>query len=124
MIKTYFKRVGNEKLSQINSFKTGAWIHVEHATEEDISTLAELTGLDVIDLDDSLDRYEVPRIERQNGTVILFVRYPVDNIDDFYTDILTIVLTKNHIITISPTECPIITKIISSSSYTFKLIMK
>lgn len=72
MITTYYKTTRDQSLNTINTHKKGSWINVENATAEDIQAISELAGLDFPDLDDALDIYEIPRIEREENAIIVF----------------------------------------------------
>ena len=102
MITTYFKTIQDTKLKIIDNVRVGSWINIENATREDLEKIVELTGLEYIDIDDSLDRFEIPRFERQNGNTIVFVRNPSVNNESYYTEILTIIFSDKYLITISP----------------------
>jgi magnesium transporter len=101
MIEVYFKTVKDKKYKKIDSVRAGCWINVENATETDLEQLVEFTGLNIHDLQDSLDNYEVPRLERQEEGVLLYVRTPLTESVELYTELLTIVVTEKYLITIS-----------------------
>lgn len=86
----------------LSDYKEGCWIHADHATPEDLNKISEITGLEYIELQDSLDKYEIPRIERLKNHVLIFIRHPSDLEVGFYTSMLTIILSPQCIITISP----------------------
>lgn len=113
MITTFFNTIIKGELDKIDDFRPGTWINVENATLEDLEQIGELTNLDLPDIDDSLDVYESPRFERIDNSVIIFVRYPKELDNGLFTDILTIILTPKHFITISPGECPMVHKLYS-----------
>ncbi len=101
MIEVYFKTIKDKKFKKIDEVRAGCWINVENATEQDLEKVSELTGLGMHDLQDSLDNYEVPRIERQEEGVLLYVRTPEPTAGELYTELLTIVITSKYLITIS-----------------------
>lgn len=115
MIDIYFKTVRDKKFKKIDQFRVGAWINVENATSEDLRKIAELSDLEFSDLQDSLDRYEIPRIERQDGKTLIFVRNPAEQ-EELYTEILTVILSKRYLITISPSKNQIITFLLEQST--------
>lgn len=104
MIEVYFKTIKDKKFKKINEVRAGCWINVENATEQDLEQLAQLTGLNMQDLQDSLDNYEIPRIERQEEGVLLYVRTPEPSAGELHTELLTIVITDKYLITISKTK--------------------
>ncbi|MDD3292503.1 MAG: magnesium transporter CorA family protein [Candidatus Pacebacteria bacterium] len=113
MIELYFKDVKKEKLEKIKDVKDGCWINIENAKEEDLEYVAKLTGLDMPDLDDVLDPYELPRIEREGENIIIFVRdAQEENKEDIYTSLLTLIVTPRYFFTISPSKNKIINSMI------------
>ncbi len=113
MIEIYFKDIKKEKLEKIKDVKDGCWVNIENAKEEDLEYVAKLTGLDMPDLDDVLDPYELPRIEREGENIIIFVRdAQEENKEDIYTSLLTLIVTPRYFFTISPSKNKIINSMI------------
>jgi magnesium transporter len=110
MIEYYFKTAEDESFSTLTSIKEGCWIHIEEATADDIDFICQLTGLEYSELQDSLDKYEIPRIEKADNCALIFTRHPIefDVAVGLYTTTLTIILTPQHFITISPQKNPLI----------------
>lgn len=103
MITFYLKTDSDEQFSVLSEPCQGCWIHIDHATVEDIQSIADLTHLNIDDLIDCLDRFEVPRIEKIDDYVIIFVRHPTPSRESgLFTSTLTIILSKDYFITISP----------------------
>ncbi len=102
MIQYYYKTVRDEEFQLMPEMREGCWIHVEEATSDEISILADHLGLEVTDLQDCLDKYEVPRVEKIQGTVLIFTRHPTEYETGLYTSTLTIILAPHYIATISP----------------------
>lgn len=102
MITIYFNTAKRKKLQEIEDMRHGSWIHVTSATTTDLQTISDLTGLSLADIDDSLDPLETPRIEYHNGVVIIFMRQPITQ-GHIHTETLTIIVTNQYFITISPT---------------------
>jgi magnesium transporter len=113
MIQKYYKEYKQDKLTEIDEYKPGSWLNVENATEEDLEKVDELTeDLTSLDLKDALDDYEVPRIERHEGsTLLIFIRNPSQEIPNFHTENLTLVLTEEYFITISSRKNKILEEI-------------
>lgn len=129
MLSIYYKTLKDKKFKEIAKVKPGAWINVDAATHEDIEEVAKMTGLQISDLKDALDRYELPRVERQEEGIILYSRYPTDDNDELFTELMTIILTDEYLITISPTKNPLIERLIDQSTsiattQKIKLILK
>lgn len=105
MITYYLKSDVDEEFNQLDEPCEGCWIHVDHATSQDVQQIADITGLNTIDLMDCLDRFEIPRIEKISDHVIIFVRHPnPEKESGLFTSTLTIILSKEYVITISPTH--------------------
>lgn len=102
MRQLYFKTMRDEEFQLLPQLKEGCWIHIDEATPEDLTELSQTIGMDYTDLQDCLDRYEVPRIERIQNNVIIFSRYPSETESGLYTSTLTVILTQNYLVTISP----------------------
>lgn len=113
MITTYYNTARKDKLKELTEFRVGSWIHIDNAAEEDVHKIAELTSLEYEDLSDGLDIQESPRIERENGCLLLFIRHPTTGSSGLHTSTLTIVLTEKYLITISPNQCPFIQEMIT-----------
>ncbi|MES2345122.1 MAG: magnesium transporter CorA family protein [Chlamydiota bacterium] len=102
MLQYYHKTGKDEDFIPLNEPKEGCWIHIEEASIEDLTRLSTIIDLEYSDLQDALDKYEVPRIERIHHHILLFVRCPSEQEAGLYTTTLTIVLTTHYFITISP----------------------
>lgn len=101
MIEYLFKTLRNNSYIKLDASKPGCWINVCEPNNEELEVIAKLVKLDVEDLVDALDEYEIPRIENYDGTVLLFIRKPNDKKDTNVTDTLTIVYTEEHLVTIT-----------------------
>ncbi len=105
MLKIYYKTAKEEEFSLIQEPKDGCWIHADEASSQDLNTLCVYAGLEQGDLQDALDRYEVPRIEHIKNHLTIFTRFPTDQEVGLYTSTLTVLLAGNLFITISPDQC-------------------
>lgn len=113
MITIYDKGELDEEFIEIFEPKEGCWIHVEDATTNDINQISKLIDLEYTDIYDALDRYEIPRVERVDETVLIFTRHPMDPDSGLYTTTFTIILTKDYFITICPQKSQIVENFIS-----------
>jgi len=119
MLKTYFKTKHHPTLRHLKDVRDGAWINGENIVDDDLATIEELTGLDRNDLADILDPYELPRVERQDGNLLIFMRTPREtegkNEEKFlHTESLTIICTDKHFITLSSGRNNIVRAILDS----------
>lgn len=107
MIKTYFKTKHHPTLRHLADVREGAWINAENIVDEDLDFIEHLTSLERSDLADTLDPYELPRVERQDGNLIIFIRTPRavqgKNEEKFlHTESLTVICNDKYFITLSP----------------------
>jgi len=116
MLSIYYKTLKDRKFKKAAALRPGSWINVDQATHEDIEKIAEITGLQIADLKDALDHYELPRVERQEEGIIIYARYPSDDNTELYTELMTIILTDKYLITISPTNNHLIDRMIDQST--------
>ncbi len=112
MITFYTKSEQDEEFQEIERPEEGCWIHVDEATTHDINQISQLIDLEYTDIYDCLDRYEIPRIERIKDHILIFTRYPYGQQSGLYTTTFTIILTKNHFITICPQKSELIQTLI------------
>jgi magnesium transporter len=98
----YYRSEKDQSLTTLSKPTDGCWINIEEATKHDLEEVVKLTGLDYIDIDDSLDLYELPRLEKHKDATLLFVRNPAVENEAQHTEILTILVTSKYLITISP----------------------
>jgi magnesium transporter len=108
MIQYYYKTAQEEEFQLIPEPTEGCWIHVEEATVENINEISVLTGLEFTDLQDCLDKYEIPRLERNKNILLIFTRYPNNPEPGLETSPLTLILAPHYFITISPQKSPLI----------------
>ena len=103
MKRVFFKAIKDKKFRKIKKERPGCWIHYDNATKESLEEATALSQIDFADIADSLDSYELPRIERENGAVIIYLRIPFERKKELlkHTELLTVIITKNYFITIS-----------------------
>lgn len=106
MLQYFIKTAKDEEFTRILEPKEGCWVHVEEATIDDLLEIGKLIDMDYVDLQDALDKYEIPRIEKVNQNILIYTRYPSDLEIGLYTSTLTIILTSRYFITITPQISP------------------
>ena len=117
MIKYYLKNAHETVFQEIPSAKENCLTHVENATTDHLVKIASQLGIDLDEITDSLDLMEIPRIEKLNKTTFaIFVRFPNIEENGVYTAPLTIIISTDHFVTISPTRCAIMKSIINGPS--------
>ncbi len=113
MITIYDKGEHDDEFIEIPEPREGCWIHIEDATTNDINQISKLIDLEYTDMYDSLDRYEIPRVEKIDESVLIFTRHPMEPDAGLYTTTFTIILTKDYFITICPQKSQIVENFIS-----------
>jgi magnesium transporter len=101
----------------------GSWVNLINPTKEEMQLVARQIGLPLDFLEYPLDEEESPRIEAEEGCVMIIIRVPVIRGDVYDAIPLGIIITENVIITV----CLEITVILDEFSpsrtkgfYTFK----
>jgi len=114
MREIFFKDIKSQTLQKIDQVKSDVWINIENATVDDLLFVKSITNLNYSDIEDVLDVHELPRIERKNDAVIVFVRDAqfFNGDKDISTTPLTIITTSKYIITISISKIEIIKALI------------
>jgi magnesium transporter len=115
MIEAYFKSLRDQQFKKIDEFRPGSWIDIQETSVEDLDKVLEIANIDFVELKDSLDKYEVPRVEKIGENVIIFTRHPGEQEAGLYTITLTILLTPHHLITICPHVSQVVTKLRESN---------
>jgi len=116
MREIFFKDIKSQALQKIDQVKSGVWINIENATVDDLLFVKSITNLNYSDIEDVLDVHELPRIERKNDAVIVFIRDAqfFNGDKDISTTPLTIITTSKYIITISISKIEIIKALIKN----------
>lgn len=114
MLEIYFKSIKDASFKKIQDIKVGSWIHVDEAKMKNLKEIASITGLELTDIKDSLDKHEIPRIEQKDDKTIIFVRHVSDIEIGFHTVTMAIIITKSYIITISPESSKLVDSVIDS----------
>ncbi len=115
MIEIYYKALRDHEFKKIEGFRPGCWINIQEAGVEDLDKIMELTQIDFAELKDSLDKYEIPRVELTNDNTLIFTRHPSEQEPGLYTLTLTILMTPHYFITICPHISQVISKIRETS---------
>jgi magnesium transporter len=102
MITNYFRTLKDDSLKQIDEVRNGVWVHAHSPERSELEGLAERLNLDMSILEDSLDFFEVPRLEKSDGVTYFFTRYPYkDDDEDTDTAPLLIVIGEAFVLTVT-----------------------
>lgn len=116
MLQIFFKTIKSKNFSKAARIRLGSWINLENPSKAELMDIAQLINLKYEDIRDSHDIHEIPRLERKDHKLIVFVRCPShDQNDDrqgLYTKTLTLIVTREYFITISPNRNELIYELI------------
>ncbi len=116
MITYYFRTIKDEALKQVESIRTGIWVHVVAPTEAEITQLIKDFVLDEDIIEDAQDYFEVPRLERSQGASYFFTRYPyTDQKEGTDTAPLLVVMGESFVLTLALREVPSFKKLIDGT---------
>ena len=116
MITYYFRTVKDDSLKQVETIRTGIWVHVVAPTEEEIAQLIKDFVLDEDIMEDAQDLFEVPRLERSQGASYFFTRYPyTDQKEGTDTAPLLIVMGESFVLTLALRDVPPFKKLLEGT---------
>jgi magnesium transporter len=116
MLSFYLKKAENESFQSLDHPVPGCWIHVDSAQIDDLRYISALLNIEIQDLQDSMDKYEIPRIEKFNEICVVYARHPISKRESgLFTITFTTILSKDYVITICPIQSSLVETIISSS---------
>jgi len=116
MFEIFYKSIRDEKFQKIDELKVGSLINIFDANMEDLKKISEITKIEIDDILDTLDKYEIPRIEHINGNVILYARNSSEVEKGMHTITIAIFLSDSYIATICPQKSKIIENLIEAKS--------
>jgi magnesium transporter len=117
MLRLYHKTARSKQIQQLERFTAGTWIYLEKPSEEEISNVVQRFNLDPDLLMDALDPYEVPRYERQEGIIYIYIRIPYKSGEKITTIPLLIALGKNFLLTVCEREIPCLSKVLARKDF-------
>lgn len=113
---SFYKNVDKDKIENIDSPQANCWIHLSQPNDEEISTIAVLTGIDTSTIKDALDDEESAHIENAENYVMAIIDIPKaadKNNPGIYTIPLTIIITDSYFIT----ACSLETNVLNDFFY-------
>ncbi|MFZ4772943.1 MAG: magnesium transporter CorA family protein [Chlamydiia bacterium] len=120
MITNYIKQTEQDQFQIVDDARPGCWIHVDMATNQDITSIAQLINIDVADLIDCIDRFEIPRLETFDDVIIVITRYPSKTTAStdigLYTTTFAMVLSKDYFITICTEKSALVKNVVNRKS--------
>ncbi|MFT4532524.1 MAG: magnesium transporter [Candidatus Saccharimonadales bacterium] len=112
----FFRNVRSHILDTIDSPKRGSWVRVVDPSKEDLQKLEKKFDLDVDLLADGIDLYEAPRIEQDNGSLYIYVRFCRPTGQYTSTHPLLIVVMPDMLMTVSRIESEPINNLVESGT--------
>jgi len=117
MVKYYFKENGKRAFTAIAKPTPNAWIHLENAKTATLKALSKTIGISFDDISDALDLMEIPRVEKiDKDSFVVFTRFSNMEETGIYTSPLTLIVTPNNFITVTPTKCELIDTILKDAT--------
>jgi magnesium transporter len=113
MLEFYLKTKNDTEFRQGSEFCPGCLVYVKQATAEDLEKINQAVHQEIGDIFGSLDKYEIPRIEKHADNFLLFIRHPSEQEKGLHTEPLTLILTSDYLIAISPYLSPLIDQMLS-----------
>lgn len=113
----YYKTEGG-RLRELDKMEPGCWVSVVDPTAKEMKMLIEDYGLDSGFIKSSLDEEESSRVEQEENQTLIIVDTAVSEISKnetlrFYTMPLGIIITEQHVFTISLKSSKIIDDVIA-----------
>lgn len=104
MIKSYKNSVQQKKLRQTTEFSDHSWLSVIEPSKDEIKKLSKNLNLQEDILEDSLDKYELPRIEVEGENILVILRAIAEEKGFYTTYPLTLIFRPKMLVTISPVK--------------------
>ncbi|PWM47546.1 MAG: magnesium transporter [Clostridiales bacterium] len=99
----FFKTINN-KIAKIDSPEQNCWINVSNPTDEEISQIVGLIGVDDSFIKAALDEEETSRVEADEGNVLVIVDVPYTHKDEetviYETMPLGMIITDDYFVTV------------------------
>ncbi len=111
----YHRTLRDNTIQSLPDPKKGSWINIVGPDASDLLELESLYSLEADLLDDGIDLYEAPRLERVEGTVYIYVRYCRPHGTHTSTHPLLIVVTANNVLTVTRSEAEPLQKVIANN---------
>lgn len=101
-----------KQLRLADRFIEGCWVNLVNSTFQELEAVAQQCHLQLNLLEDSIDPHELPRLERENGGLYLFMRLPLERPHDVTTRPLTVITTPAATVTVSVQSTPILDRFV------------
>ncbi len=115
MIDIYFSNKTKPDIVRIDSARSGCWVVVTEPSSAECQELVDVYGLDEDLLNDAVDIYETPRVERDGDNIYIYTRYCYPEGKDIATEPLMIVYTPKYVVTVQRKGTDLLKKVVSGS---------
>lgn len=115
MISYFYRNVRDEKLSKLEKFRTGSWVHAEAPNQEELALLQDKFKLDLDLLGDALDPDEIPRVEIEDDIIYVYMRYAYRRGDVVDTDPVMLAVGPNFVASVARHELPNIERFMATT---------
>lgn len=126
MVKYYLSKAN--RLEEIDGIENGCWISMTNPTEAELLKTSKALELDIDTLRAALDTYERSRIETDDDYTMILVNIPTveeHNDKELYNTIpLSIIVTKDVVITVCSEDTPVIHPFASGRVRDFRTFMR
>jgi len=126
MVKYYLSKAN--RLEEIEGIENGCWISMTNPTEAELLKTSKALELDIDTLRAALDTYERSRIETDDDYTMILVNIPTveeHNDKELYNTIpLSIIVTKDVVITVCSEDTPVIHPFASGRVRDFRTFMR
>lgn len=103
MIEYLFRGKISTEIETLTRPKKGCWIQASNLTQKDFRILEEELGFSRKKIFESLDLFEIPRIELSDDKVFIYLRTPgdLDETGRIISDTILLVVSGEHVVTVS-----------------------
>lgn len=100
------------RLKILRSDRQGAWLNIFNLTPEDLEFLRNSVDFTKQEILESLELFEIPRMERDGENILFFLRPTLDNTENgrLVSETILLVVTQQRIFTISSRKSGTLTK--------------
>lgn len=117
MINYYHKTNTDDSAKTLEQPHVGSWVYVEAPSHTELSELSSKFNLDKSLLFDALDVDEMPRLEQNDDTTYIFVRFVYeDNGHELKTTPLLFIFGEEHVFTVSLVRLPSLDLLLGSDT--------
>lgn len=114
-----FYNTFDRRLKQVDDVEQAEWIRLTNPSQSEISSIAELVGIDVTDVGASLDRDEGSRIEYEGSTSLMIVDLPTlptdPNGPPYSSMPIAIIRTPRAVITVATRNTDVVDKFVKTA---------